>query len=137
MTLVQHVLPYGDYATTFEHPSISVDTKRNIQEAISNICGSKREHERFKRECTKAKENGCQLIALIENADGVKSLENLEKWSNPDCVFRKKAVHGNRLSKAMRTMSERYGVKFLFCHPAETASTIIRILEEERWRQKI
>jgi hypothetical protein len=38
-------------------------------------------------------------------------------------------VQGPRLQKAMETISERYGVTFLFCDPSEAGATIERIIQ--------
>ena len=125
--LISNMLPFGDYALP---PTVSVDTKRNMSEIANNIGGKREEHERFKRECIKAREAGCQLIILTENKDGIKCLSDVHKWINPDLVYRPKAITGERLEKAMRTMSERYGVRFEFCDPSESAVRIMELLDE-------
>ena len=79
----------------------------------------------------------------VEDVDGVR------KWMNDHCracgVRRtahcnpydsqkcpkhgtRKPIQGPRLAKAMSTMSERYGVKFMFCHPRDTARIICELL---------
>ena len=50
--VVRCKLPWGDYALP---PSISVDTKANMDEIAANICG--KEHTRFINECKAAKAN--------------------------------------------------------------------------------
>ena len=120
--LVRNMLPYGDYAMP---PSISVDTKANMEEIAHNI-GS--DHKRFKRECVAAKEAGCQLIILVENTDGIKTINDVHKWINPDLVYRPRSITGERLQKAMITMSERYGVRFEFCEPKDAAKRIVELL---------
>lgn len=121
--LIRCKLPFGDYSTI---PRISIDTKANMAEIAQNI-GS--DHKRFKNECIAAKDAGCQLIILVENTDGIQKVEDVHKWVNPDIVYRPKAITGERLQKAMQTMSERYGVKFEFCNPEQTAKRIIELLE--------
>ena len=120
--LVRNMLPFGDYALP---PSISVDTKANMDEIASNI-GS--DHQRFKRECIAARDAGCQLIILIENTDGISSVNEVHRWINPDLIYRPRAITGERLEKAMKTMSERYGVRFEFCEPQDSAKKIMELL---------
>jgi ribosome-associated protein len=122
--LIRNMLPFGDYMVV---PGISVDTKADIAEIASNI-GS--DHKRFKNECIAARDAGCQLIVLVENTDGIRCIEDVREWVNPEIIYRPRAITGERLSKAMRTMSERYGVRFEFCHPDEAAEKIIELLGE-------
>lgn len=124
--LLTSALPYGDYAYP---PKVSVDTKRNMEEIAQNIGGTKNEHVRFKNECIKAKECGSQLYILVENRNGITSIDEVHKWVNPALVLRPTAITGTRLEKAMKTMSERYGVKFEFCTPEESAQRIMELLE--------
>ena len=120
--LVRNMLPFGDYALP---PTISVDTKANMDEIASNI-GS--DHKRFKRECIAARDAGCQLIILVENTDGIPSVNEVHRWINPDLIYRPRAITGERLEKAMKTMSERYGVRFEFCQPQDSAKKIMELL---------
>lgn len=125
VNLLSNGLPYGDYAYP---PKVSVDTKRNMEEIAQNIGGVKSEHIRFKNECIKARDCGAQLYILVENTDGIFSIDDVHKWINPDLVYRPKAITGERLEKAMKTMSSRYGVKFEFCTPEESAKRIMELL---------
>jgi len=120
--IVRNMLPFGDYA---KPPTISIDTKKNMDEIASNIGN---DHQRFKRECIAAKEAGCQLIILVENEEGITSVNEVHEWINPEAIFRPRAITGDRLEKAMKTMSERYGVRFEFCTPEEAADKIIKLL---------
>lgn len=122
--VIRNMLPFGDYALP---PSISIDTKANMEEIAGNI-GS--DHQRFKRECIAAKDAGCKLIILVENTYGISSVYDVHKWINPDLIYRPKAITGERLQKAMLTMSERYGVRFEFCKPEEAAGKIMELLGE-------
>ena len=125
---------------------ICVDTKKDIQEIISDICG--KQHERFRDECILAKNNGICLYILIENKDGIKCIDDLLLWDNPRAKMQKwvttpsgqrrkvlkypKATSGETLSKAMLTMEEKYDVKFLFCKPEEAGERILELLAENR-----
>lgn len=123
--LIRCKLPFGDYTTI---PPVSVDTKANMQEIANNI-GS--DHVRFKKECVRAKEAGCQLIILVENTENITCVDDVHKWVNPDIIYRPKSITGERLEKAMKTMSERYGVRFEFCHPSQSAQRIMELLGNE------
>lgn len=119
-----------------------VDTKKDLQEIIGNICGL--QHDRFRDECILAQNNEIQLYVLIENVDGVKSIDDLETWDNPRLRMQKwvttpsgqrrkvlkypDATKGTTLAKAMRTMQEKYGVEFLFCRPEESGKQILSLL---------
>lgn len=115
-------LPYGDYALP---PKIAVDTKESLGEIAQNIAN---DHTRFRNECVAALTDGCQLYILVENMDGIRSIDDVHKWDNPELMFRPRAITGDRLEKSMRTMQDRYGVKFLFCQPEESAQMIINLL---------
>jgi len=124
---------------------IAVDTKRDMQEIIGNICG--KQHGRFRDECILAQNNGIRLYVLVENQDGIRNIEDVAFWKNPRLVRyeRIKGMHligkwknvpepkspptsGETLAKAMRTMQEKYGVKFLFCYPDEAGEHILNLL---------
>ena len=122
--VVRCKLPFGDYALV---PSISIDTKENMDEIAMNICGS--EHKRFINECKAAKAAGCSLVILVENTLGITDISQVHKWINPRVVYSSKCVQGPRLQKAMETISERYGVRFLFCRPEDAGRIITEILD--------
>ena len=132
-----------DFAGTY---SICVDTKKDIQELVSDICG--KQHERFRDECLWAKNNGIQLIILVENdyqaltKDGsianktIHSIDELHSWKNPRLFVRKggkqmypNATRGITLQKCCHTMSWKYGVRFEFCGSAEAGAKVIELLQ--------
>jgi ribosome-associated protein len=119
-------LPFGDYAAP---PTVSIDTKENMDEIAGNICGS--EHKRFIAECKAAKAAGCQLVILVENTVGIRDISEVHEWLNPRAVYSDKCVQGPRLQKAMETISERYGVRFMFCRPEEAAERITEIIRND------
>lgn len=123
--LIRCKLPFGDYALP---PRVAIDTKKGLEEIAGNICGDREEHQRFKRECIAARDAGCHLIFLIENDDGITDINQVHFWRNPRTPFNPKCVQGERLEKAMKTMSERYGCEFLFCQYSETAKIIVELL---------
>ena len=128
--------------------TISVDSKASIGEIEGNIIG--KSHARFRDECILAQNNGIKLYILVENEDGVKSMNDLFRWVNPRRVKylkmkekqsygyyqnvklpSKPPIDGQTLAKAMCTMESKYGVKFLFCKPSESASKIIELLSKK------
>ena len=131
---VRSKLPFGDYAMC---PGAAVDTKRDIYELASDI---DQQHDRFRRELAGARDAGCALTVLVENEDGVASLEDLASWEEPDGHYmmrRKKSgnpnakrISGRRLAKACLTMEGRYGARFSFCAPGEAAGAVLEILEK-------
>lgn len=125
ITVIRSKLPFGDYSAP---PKVAVDTKRGLEEIAGNICGNRKEHERFKRECVNARDAGCKLVFLVENDCGISNIDDVHTWVNPNCVFHPECVQGDRLEKAMKTMQERYGCIFLFCSPEESAQKIVEIL---------
>lgn len=125
--VVRTKLPFGDYALWGS--SIAVDTKANVEEIAQNIGGA--EHARFREECKLAKKLGGKLVILIENDDGFDSIDAVTAWVNPNVRKTSRSIEGPRLAKAMRTMSERYGVEFMFCRPEEAGKIILELLNEQ------
>lgn len=121
-------LPVGDYAIW--GGSVSVDTKQDVEEIAANIGG--KEHARFREECKLAKRLGAVLVILVENRDGFTCVDDVARWVNPNPRKTAKSIEGVRLAKAMRTMSERYGVRFEFCTPEESGRRVLEILRDGR-----
>ena len=48
--------------------NVTVDTKKDIQELVGDICG--KQHARFRDECILAQNNGIKLYVLVQNAGG-------------------------------------------------------------------
>ena len=126
--VVRTKLPFGDYALWGS--SIAVDTKANVEEIAQNIGGA--EHARFREECKLAKRCGGRLIILVENENGYYSIDDVTAWVNPNVRKTSRSIEGPRLAKAMRTMSERYGVEFMFCRPEEAGKKILELLNETK-----
>lgn len=134
----------GDYTLPTDQ-SVCIDTKKDIQELVSDICG--KQHERFRNECIRAQEAGIRLIVLVENIGGkvgrgeiynptITKLEELHRWKNPRLFIfdggkqkYPRATRGITLQKACISMELKYGVKFLFCTPHESAKKIVELLK--------
>lgn len=134
----------GDY-TFPKNQSVCVDTKKDIQELIGDICG--KQHERFREELIRAKEADIKLYILVENEPitinerkGIYSpfidcLDNLHKFVNPRLFIWRNgkqlyptATKGITLQKACMTMEKKYGVEFIFCRPYQAAEKVIELL---------
>ena len=93
---------------------------------------------------------GIKLYVLVENMNGIKSLDDVQKWQNPRyikwCKFNqlhkmgkalsvkiptRPPVNGDRLHKAMKTMQEKYGVTFDFCKPDEAGQRVLDLLTKD------
>lgn len=124
---------------------VSVDTKRDCEELYQCLMQG---HKRFSDSCFLAHNNGIRLIILVENRDGVTSVENLDRWKNEKrwksyFIARKRAERNglnppkppckpSQLKKIMWTMHEKYGTEFIFCKPEETASKIVSLLTKDK-----
>lgn len=129
----------GDYQS-LDNPRLVIDRKKDLQEICGNVC---QQHERFKAELLRAKEQGIKLVILCEHGADVNSLEDVFFWQNPrkyqirwktvngkrvKDVISAKAVDGNQLYKSLCTIRDRYNVDFVFCQKEETGQKIIDIL---------
>lgn len=166
--LVQYPLPVGDYILCTDTVAdviqrkqkrgidvkkmdflgsykVCVDTKKDMQEIVGNVCG--KQHPRFRDECILAQNNGIKLYVLIENKDGVKSINDVFKWQNPRLhdynkikymhnlgkwqskkLPKQPPTSGQTLAKALLTMQLKYGVEFAFCCPEEAGEIILELL---------
>lgn len=134
----------GDY-TLPTNQSICIDTKQDIGELIQDL---QTDHARFRNELLRAQEAGIKLYILVENDfqwisrtknifnNPVRKIEDLFGWRNPRAFIFKggkqaypNCAKGSWIAKTCMTMENKYGCKFVFCKPDESAETIIRILE--------
>lgn len=128
LTTMRTKVTVGDYMLV--GGTISVDTKRNVLELAQDI---DHEHDRFRKECETARDLGIELVVLVENDDGIMTLDMLPAWENPRRSINqrkglKPPIDGRRLYKACMTMSDRYGVRFEFCTPAAAGPRVLQLL---------
>lgn len=140
--VIRNKLYVGDYSR-IDSQSVCIDTKQDMQEVASNLT---QQHDRFRAECIKASEAGIRLVILIED-DEVQSLNDVPNWTNPRLakwykvknaqakgkmlhikIAKQPPINGERLCKAMLTMTDRYGVEWAFCSKADTGKEIVRLL---------
>ena len=123
--IVRTKLLVGDYMLAGPGGGgISVDTKYGVPELAMCVF---QEHERFSEECKRAQKCGIQLYVLTEEEPPGGRLVN---WRSPigwDGLPQHK-FKPELLRKAMITMQEKYGVRFLFCRREYTGMMIIRLL---------
>lgn len=124
---VQHFtskLDVGDYMS-LDNPRVIIDRKMNLMEVATNIV---QQHDRFVREMERARDYGVQLIILVEHSPIVRRVEDVERWTNPRKSGSQSAISDTRMMKAMRTISEKYGVYWEFCTKSQTGKRIIDLL---------
>ena len=125
----------GDYMS-LDNPRLVIDRKQNLHELCGNVC---QQHERFRAEMQRAKENGIKIIFLCEHGRNIKTLDDVLWWTNPRETYRekvkgvwvtkhRKVMQGDTLYKILNTMQNRYGVEFLFCEKKDTGKRIIELL---------
>lgn len=117
----------GDYMS-LDNPHVLIDRKQNLSEICGNVGGSTAEHERFRNELLRAKDAGLSVIILIEHGDGVKCLEDVQLWDNPRLKTHPNATTGVKLYKILKTMRDKYDLRFEFCNKDQTGQRIIELL---------
>jgi len=134
----------GDY-TLPTNQSICIDTKQDISELIQDL---QTDHDRFRNELLRAQEAGIKLYILVDNDfqwisrtknifnSPVRKIEDLFSWKNPRAFIFKggkqaypNCAKGSWIAKTCMTMENKYGCKFLFCKPDESAKLIIDLLQ--------
>ena len=109
-------------------------------------------HGFFHRGLIRAKQYNVKLYILVENRDGIASINDLFSWVNPrsfiqvrtnNIIGYKKGGYpiyervkkypncmmGAQLAKACITMQNKYGCEFVFCTPDEAPAKIIELLK--------
>lgn len=115
-------LDVGDYM--FEGGTISVDTKRSVDELASNML-NRNDHARFLREAKRATDSGIKLIVLLETSK-YKAIPDLREWRS-----KYSGISGRALMDAIYKTHISYGVEFLFCPKISTGRRILEILSME------
>ena len=140
--VVRSKLPAGDYAVLTDMSRV-IDTKRNLQELCGNLV---QDHARFQREADFCKENGIELIVLVEE-QGMRVLDDVLRWKNPRLRHWKKVKWNHKqgrwagvpvsskpptsnetLHKIMKTFGENHNVQWEFCDPKDAGEKVIEIL---------
>ena len=122
-------LPSADYmAVRYDNEkgfyldySILIDTKKDIEEIASNLCNSEN-HQRILKEIQKGKDLGAKQFVFLINGGKVKTIEDLQNWTS-----KRTKVKGEVLLKIFKTMSQKYGVKFIIVPKNKIGETIIKL----------
>lgn len=122
--VVRQKLNVGDYMIEGDN-RISVDRKQTLVEVCSNLC---QDHDRFIRECERAKQDGTHLVVLVEHGGKIKSIEDVAQWINPRLKYSPYAVSGRRLMRMMKTTAAKHSIEWQFCQKNQTGKKILEIL---------
>ena len=98
--------------------------KNNI-EIVSNLCQTT-QHERIKREISKARELGCKKFIFLICDNKIKTPSDLLNWSS-----KRTKVKGETICKIMKTMQQKYDIKFLFTSKQKAGKVIIDLLTND------
>ena len=101
---------------------VLIDIKKDLLEVCGNLTRAS-EHERLKREIARGKEIGCKRFIFLIKEPKIKSIEEVTNWSST-----RTKVKGETLMKIMNTMSERYGVEFIFTTKENAGAKVIELL---------
>lgn len=133
-------LEFGDYQ--IEGSNVSIDTKKDIQELVMDVG---RDHDRFVRECDKARGAGYRLVVLVESSKRYNDRSQLSKWVSKVCLmcrrcqpseqgrckkYRSRPMQGETLVKILDAMERRHGVRFEFVPKRDAARRICELLGE-------
>lgn len=143
--IIRSKLYVGDI-TLLNNQSTCIDLKQSLNEVEGNLTA---QHERFRRECIRARDAGIRLVILIEDED-IYGLDEVANWENPRLkrwlkiraahqsgrllhvkIPDRPPINGANLHKAMTTMGNRYGVEWQFAKHDEIAKRICEILGVE------
>ena len=123
-------LPSADYmAVRYDNEqgfyldySVLIDTKKNLEELCGNLCHNT-EHKRILREIELGKKLGAKEFIFLISDNKIKFTEDIINWTSSHTK-----VKGSTLLKIMKTMKERYGVRFVICEKKKTGEMIIKLL---------
>ncbi len=104
--------------------SVCIDTKSGLLEVCGNVT---QQHWQFVRKLELVKQQGGRLIILVEE-NGIRTLEDMNRWSNSRLWFLQKATTGETLFKILSAMEQRHGCQFLFCRKGEAGVKIVKVL---------
>lgn len=114
-------LDAGDYMLYKDYTTI-IDKKDGLLELAGNLCHTQ-EHERIKREIAKARELGCVNFIFLIQDNKIKSTEDIANWTSPHTK-----VKGETLLKIMRTMKDKYGIRFIIVPKKNMPEMIMKLL---------
>lgn len=127
-------MPFGDYTNPTNEKQIVIERKKNLIEFAGN-CG--KGHLRFKNELNKAKENGYEVVVLIEQEF---NYDDLKEWVNPRAKNKTRILRdgtqvsrpnmtGLQMWKVCESWKEKYPVRFIFCNKKQSGCIIASLLK--------
>lgn len=125
---IRNKLYCGDYKRV-DSSKVIIDTKKNLVEMASNLCRTT-EHARIKREIARANDIECEKFIFLIADNKIKNMNEVHNWEVPRKRDGMKytRVAPSTLEKIMKTMSEKYGVEFIFCPRKNMGQKIIELL---------
>lgn len=114
-------LEYGDYKI-FKDNTTVIDRKDSLLELSHNLCNTL-EHERIKKEISRAKEDGCKNFIFLIGETKIKTTQDIKQWSSPHTK-----VKGETLLKIMSTMAKKYKIQFIICKKKDMGKIIVKLL---------
>lgn len=114
----------GDYVN-LDNARLIIDRKRDLPEIYNNLC-----HDivRFERELNRAQKFKIKIIILCEHGGGIRSLEDVVHWQNPQLEKTPYAWDGRKLYREMLKIKSKYNVDFVFCDKKSTGQVILELL---------
>lgn len=129
--VIRSKLYAGDYSL-LHNQSVCIDTKENLGEWASNIV---HDHKRVAAEADRAYENGIKLIFLIENNEGIRSIDEIAKWSNSrwrrwhkQRSGQKPPISSEQLAKATQTFAKHHHCLFAFTSVENAGRAVLYLL---------
>lgn len=125
---IRNKLYCGDYKRV-DSSKVIIDTKKNLVELASNLCRTT-EHARIKREIARANDIECERFIFLIADNKIKNMNEVHNWEVPrkSDGMKYTRVAPSTLEKIMKTMSEKYGVEFIFCPRRNMGQKIIELL---------
>lgn len=117
-------LDYGDYMI-YKNNNVVIDRKDSLLELAHNLCNTT-EHERIKREISRANLDGCKYFVFLISENKIKSVGDILSWSSPHTQ-----VKGKTLLKIMSTMKKKYNVHFMICTKKDIGKKIVDLLYQK------
>lgn len=114
-------LDYGDYKL-YKDNSVVIDRKDSLLELAGNLCHTS-EHQRINREIERAKKDNCKDFIFLISENKIKSVEDITTWTSPHTK-----VKGATLLKIMKTMKEKYSVRFIIVPKKNMGEMIMKLL---------
>jgi len=117
-------LDVGDYFNP-DSPKVIIDRKQSLNEVCQNLYVDR---PRFFRELQRALKQHIKLIVLVESGGGIKRLQDVSNWINPNHNGSKLFMSGRELMDRMYAAQISFGIEWRFCDKKDTGLKIIEIL---------